>query len=74
MARATSCPICRKALPLEGEVQFRPFCSQRCKRIDLAGWLDGSYRISRPLSETDLDGAEEMRSVPLARSDDDKSN
>ena len=71
---AASCPICRKALSPEGESRFRPFCGERCKRIDLASWLDGTYRISRPLSETDLDGAEEMRRVPTARVDDEHSN
>lgn len=34
---------------------YRPFCSERCKKIDLAAWLDGKYRISRPAAEEDLD-------------------
>ena len=34
---------------------FRPFCSQRCKMADLGNWLDGAYRISRPISEEELD-------------------
>jgi uncharacterized protein len=25
---------------------FRPFCSERCRRIDLARWADGDYRVS----------------------------
>jgi hypothetical protein len=35
----------------------RPFCSERCRSIDLGSWLDGAYRISTPASEEDLDGA-----------------
>jgi hypothetical protein len=32
------------------EAPFRPFCSYRCKMIDLGRWLDGTYAISEPLS------------------------
>ncbi|SUA20546.1 zinc-binding protein YacG [Neisseria gonorrhoeae] len=28
------------------ENAFRPFCSQRCKLIDLGGWADGKYTVS----------------------------
>ncbi|MBI5427695.1 MAG: DNA gyrase inhibitor YacG [Nitrospinae bacterium] len=41
------CPICRKDLP-EGTNPFRPFCSERCKTIDLGSWLDGKYRVPDP--------------------------
>jgi endogenous inhibitor of DNA gyrase (YacG/DUF329 family) len=34
---------------------YRPFCSARCRSADLGKWLEGSYRISAPLSEEDLD-------------------
>jgi endogenous inhibitor of DNA gyrase (YacG/DUF329 family) len=51
-----SCPICRRPVPDDGPgASLRPFCSERCKKIDLAAWLDGAYRISRPLQEEDLD-------------------
>jgi endogenous inhibitor of DNA gyrase (YacG/DUF329 family) len=33
----------------------RPFCSERCKLIDLGNWLGEKYRISRPLSPEDLE-------------------
>jgi len=29
---------------------FGPFCSERCKIIDLGKWLGGEYRISSPLT------------------------
>jgi endogenous inhibitor of DNA gyrase (YacG/DUF329 family) len=32
----------------------RPFCSERCKLIDLGNWLGEKYRISRPLQAGDL--------------------
>jgi len=38
------CPICHKPVAWEGNV-FRPFCSERCRLIDLQGWLGERYRI-----------------------------
>ena len=56
MVRPNVCPICRKQLPvLDADAPYRPFCSERCKTIDLGSWLTGSYRISRPLEEEELD-------------------
>jgi uncharacterized protein len=49
--RAKPCPICGKP----AVARFRPFCSARCRTIDLGRWLDGNYRI--PAVEND-DGAE----------------
>src|SRR3954447_24011701 len=46
MVRPSRCPICRRQLPvLDADAPHRPFCSPRCKSIDLGGWLDGRYRI-----------------------------
>ena len=36
------CPMCKKAV----EHEFRPFCSARCKTLDLGKWFGESYRIS----------------------------
>jgi endogenous inhibitor of DNA gyrase (YacG/DUF329 family) len=44
--RAVFCPSCRKPSEWNVNNTFRPFCSQRCKQIDLAAWADGSYRIA----------------------------
>jgi endogenous inhibitor of DNA gyrase (YacG/DUF329 family) len=56
MVRPSLCPICRKQLPvLDADATYRPFCSERCKSIDLGGWLEGRYRITRPVEEEDLD-------------------
>jgi hypothetical protein len=56
----TSCPICGKPveLPAAGDVGQKspfPFCSERCKLIDLGRWLDGKYQI--PVAPDDLDEA-----------------
>jgi uncharacterized protein len=50
------CPSCGGPLGESAEsAQFRPFCSQRCRTIDLGKWLDGGYRVESPISEEDLD-------------------
>ena len=36
-----SCPICGKP----AVAAYRPFCSRRCADVDLARWLNESYRI-----------------------------
>lgn len=41
------CPICRKAVRV-GEEHF-PFCSERCRLIDLGNWSAEKYVISSPL-------------------------
>lgn len=38
------CPTCRKETQLAGN-PFRPFCSERCKMIDLGTWASEGYRI-----------------------------
>jgi endogenous inhibitor of DNA gyrase (YacG/DUF329 family) len=49
------CPICKRPVPATPEARHRPFCSERCRTVDLGGWLTGAYRISRPVEEEDLD-------------------
>ena len=36
------CSICKKK---PAEKEFAPFCSERCKLIDLGHWLDGDYAM-----------------------------
>jgi len=51
------CPVCHKAVKASfkkktDEPGYFPFCSQRCKLIDLGTWLDAEYKIiSGPESE-----------------------
>jgi uncharacterized protein len=46
------CLICGKETADKAN-SFRPFCSERCKLIDLDNWLQGRYRISTPIEERD---------------------
>ncbi|QEL63944.1 hypothetical protein OTERR_04680 [Oryzomicrobium terrae] len=45
------CPTCGKEQPWSPENPWRPFCSERCKLIDLGAWATESYRV--PLAEND---------------------
>jgi endogenous inhibitor of DNA gyrase (YacG/DUF329 family) len=35
-----NCPTCQKPVLWSAESEFRPFCSERCKLIDLGEWAD----------------------------------
>jgi hypothetical protein len=42
--KTVKCPYCRKLTSWEDN-PFRPFCSERCRMIDLGAWTGGEYRI-----------------------------
>jgi endogenous inhibitor of DNA gyrase (YacG/DUF329 family) len=48
----TRCPICRKK---PADAAFRPFCSKRCRDVDLNRWLSGNYVVAGK-EEEDEDG------------------
>jgi hypothetical protein len=45
------CPICKK-LVKSGDAEF-PFCSDRCRTIDLGKWARGAYVIPSPLGDAE---------------------
>ncbi len=47
------CPICKKEASPENP--FFPFCSERCKLIDLGNWASEKYVISTPVQPEDLE-------------------
>jgi uncharacterized protein len=49
------CPMCSTQLEVSDDFELRPFCSPRCKKIDLANWLEGNYRFPRELLPEDLE-------------------
>ncbi len=51
------CPICRK--PVAMTDPYVPFCSERCKLIDLGNWASEKYVISSPLQPGEDDVPEE---------------
>ena len=51
-ARSLRCPTCR-TIVLAGDENF-PFCSDRCRLIDLGKWASGSYVISSPITDPEM--------------------
>ena len=45
------CPICKKPVQRTGEDY--PFCSDRCRTVDLGNWASEKYVISTPLPASD---------------------
>ena len=45
MVKKVKCPQCKKEVSWENN-QFRPFCSERCKMIDLGTWAKEEFRVS----------------------------
>lgn len=43
--RTVRCPQCGKLIEWRSDNPFRPFCSERCKQIDLGAWASESYRV-----------------------------
>ena len=60
------CPICEKALDTHGPKEWPdwPFCSKRCRMVDLGRWLGGEYRIETPVTQEDLDNLDELAHSP----------
>jgi endogenous inhibitor of DNA gyrase (YacG/DUF329 family) len=55
------CPICKKDVVL-GDPHM-PFCSERCRIIDLGNWASGKYVISTPLTDdTESEESENQQS------------
>jgi endogenous inhibitor of DNA gyrase (YacG/DUF329 family) len=53
---------------LDGE--DTPFCSDRCRRIDLGKWASGAYKISSPILDPDvLESLPELMNAPRGSRD-----
>lgn len=48
--RVVRCGSCRRPIERQGNVHF-PFCSDRCRLVDLDRWLSEEYRIAMPITE-----------------------
>ena len=43
--REVACPACGKLAPFAPSNRWRPFCSERCRMVDLGAWASESYRV-----------------------------
>ncbi|MEH0862041.1 MULTISPECIES: DNA gyrase inhibitor YacG [Halobacteriovorax] len=56
------CPECSQEFNYY-ESEFRPFCSEKCKMVDLGMWLTENYTVAshEPLSDSDLEAVIKKR-------------
>jgi uncharacterized protein len=45
-ARLVTCPTCKRKVAWSAESPFRPFCSERCRLIDLGAWISEQRGIA----------------------------
>ena len=54
--RTVRCPQCGAFVEWSPESRWRPFCSERCKMVDLGAWASGAYRIPADQAPDDEPG------------------
>jgi hypothetical protein len=60
-----SCPVCDEPVAPRDENDAFPFCSKRCREVDLGRWLDEQYSIPMTADSTE-------RTMPEASDEDDE--
>ena len=55
------CPICKSATDSDAHAEF-PFCSERCRLLDLGAWASEKYAVSEPVFDEEEPGETERRS------------
>lgn len=69
MSRIVKCPTCGTDVSWDAASVFRPFCSKRCRLIDLGAWADESHRIpGEPLENVPTDPKDDSDQPPFSHS------
>lgn len=71
MSRKMNCPQCGKAIEYSPKNSHRPFCSERCRLIDLGEWASESYTIE---AKPELDAADEYNDFSTAMTPQEQQN
>lgn len=58
------CPICKKPTDSEKDVDF-PFCSERCRNLDLGNWASEKYVVSDPMFDEKETSASDRKTIIL---------
>jgi uncharacterized protein len=61
------CPTCKKPVDATPRNQFRPFCSERCRMVDLGTWAAEEYRVAGGKAEDDSEHPDDRRKDPSAK-------
>ena len=59
MPATVKCPTCGRSIEWSEQSPFRPFCSERCRIIDLGAWLSEKHAIAGSESPLEPDAPEE---------------
>ncbi|HXI36818.1 MAG TPA: DNA gyrase inhibitor YacG [Burkholderiales bacterium] len=62
--RRVPCPRCGAPAPFGPQNKWRPFCSERCKNIDLGDWASERYRVPTEQGPQDEAREEQEGSKP----------
>jgi len=63
MSKIVKCPTCKTSVEWTKDSQFRPFCSKRCRLIDLGEWASESHVIPESKLEHEVDLPDELLSM-----------
>lgn len=61
------CPTCHKHVQWSESNPFRPFCSERCKLIDLGEWASEEHRIAGEPAVPNIDQIDDMSDEEIAK-------
>jgi hypothetical protein len=61
------CPTCRQPSDFTASNPHRPFCSERCRLLDLGAWLDEQYAVPGELAHDEASQAGPGATAPTPR-------
>ncbi len=64
--RLVACPQCGKNAVWDTANRYRPFCSERCRLIDLGAWANENYRVPVQKSDDDFESVPGSGEPPTA--------
>jgi len=53
MATIVKCPTCKRPVSWSPDSVYRPFCSERCRLVDLGAWFSEKHKIPDESSDAD---------------------
>jgi len=66
------CPICKAATDSAESAEF-PFCSERCRMLDLGAWASEKYAVSEPVFDEDELPEAERRALQQSKQKTDEA-
>jgi uncharacterized protein len=67
-----NCPICKKPTDSDKDAEF-PFCSERCRLLDLGAWSSEKYVVSDPIFNEEKIPETDRRALHERKRDNDET-